>query len=223
MKINYLFFIFLVFFLLACGSASQEPTAEDHSQHRSEVPKKNLADVPNGMASYIDSVNAELKPDSFKGSPRRETTGNIGDLAITINYGSPGVKGRNIWGGLVGYDQVWVTGAHKATAINFSKDVMIEGQRVPAGTYAFFTIPNPEAWTVILNKNYQQHLADDYKETEDILRLKVKPEVGEKIWQRLQYEVLAKDNHAGVITMTWEKIKIALEVKVSNSTKTNAL
>lgn len=214
MKINNLFFIFVLFFLLACGSASQETSSEDHSQHESEVPKKNLADVPNGMASYIDSVNADLKPDNFKGSPRRETTGNIGDLAITINYGSPGVKGRNIWGGLVGYDQVWVTGAHTATVINFSRDVMIGGQKITAGTYAFFTIPNPEEWIVILNKNYQQHLTDDYKEAEDILRLKVKPETSEKILQRLQYEVLTKDSSTGVITMTWEKIKIALEVKV---------
>lgn len=213
MKINNLLFIFFLPLLFACGSASQEVT-EDHSQHQSEVPQKNLANVPNGMASYIDSVNADLKPDNFKGSPRRETTGNIGDVTITINYGSPGVKGRNIWGGLVGYDQVWVTGAHKATAINFSKDVMIGGQKVPAGTYAFFTIPNPEEWTIILNKNYQQHLTDDYKEAEDILRLKVKPEVSEKTLQRLQYEVLGKDSNTGVVTMSWEKIKITLEVKV---------
>lgn len=66
----------------------------------------------------------------------------IGENHVHIDYGSPSVRGRNIWNGLVAYNQVWATGTHKATWIDFSKDVMIEGQHIPKGKYRFFIIPD---------------------------------------------------------------------------------
>ncbi|MFO7145302.1 hypothetical protein B9T16_29715, partial [Arthrospira sp. PCC 8006] len=89
---------------------------------------------------YADSVNAGyIKEDEIKGSSRREAKGTIGNAEITINYGSPGKRGRVIWNGLVSYDQVWVSGSHWATAIDFSEAVMVGDTEVPAGMYAFFT------------------------------------------------------------------------------------
>ena len=100
---------------------------------------------------------------------------------VTITYSRPNVKGRKIFGGINPYGQVWRTGANSATTITFSENVIIEGNKVPAGTYALFSIPEKESWTIILNKTAKQWGAYDYKQADDLLRFKVKPvEVKEK-------------------------------------------
>jgi hypothetical protein len=167
--------------------------------------------------NYADSVNAGIIPkDTLRGSPVRVAMANVGKNHVHIVYGSPGVRGRTIWGGLVAYDEVWVTGAHDATSVEFSKDVEMNGQRVPAGKYALFTIPGTEQWTVILNSRWDQHLADDYRASEDILRMPVTPTVLPDMVQRLTYSVEENDASGGRIVIAWEKIKI--EVPFQNTT-----
>lgn len=146
-------------------------------------------------------------------SPRTSAMANIGSTHVHIDYSSPGVRGRTIWGGLVAYDQVWVTGAHKATAINFNHDVKIGGKTVPAGTYGFFTIPGKEKWILILNKNHEQHLADDYDPALDVVRLTVTPETLPEPVESLTYEVLPTGAKAGVISVSWERIKVSFPVE----------
>jgi hypothetical protein len=127
--------------------------------------------------------------------------------SIKINYHSPGVRKRVIWGGLVPYDEVWVTGAHDATTLEMPKAFIVGGKEIPAGKYAFFTIPGKKEWTVIINKNWEQHLASEYDEKEDIVRVKVKPKKNDHT-ERLQYFIEVKQDKQGVMTMTWEKIKV---------------
>ena len=93
---------------------------------------------------------------------------------ITITYSRPNVKGRKIFGGINPYGQVWRTGANSATTITFSEKVLVEGKSVPAGTYALFSIPEKDEWTIILNKTAKQWGAYTYKEADDLLRFKVK-------------------------------------------------
>jgi hypothetical protein len=163
---------------------------------------------------YADSVNKGLiAKDTMKGSPKRVSMKTIGDTHIHIEYGSPGVKGRMIWGGLVAYDQVWATGAHNATSIDFSKDVTIGGKKIPKGKYALFTIPGKTEWTIILNTNYQQHLADAYNISEDIVRVKVKPVRKQQVTQRLTYSVIPSGKDAGVM-IEWEYLSVTLPIKV---------
>jgi Protein of unknown function (DUF2911) len=166
--------------------------------------------------NYADSVNTGIIPkDTLRGSPVRVAMANVGKNHVHIVYGSPGVRGRTIWGGLVAYDEVWVTGAHDATSVEFSKDVEINGQRVPAGKYALFTIPGMDQWTVILNSRWDQHLADEYRESEDILRMTVTPTVLSDVVQRLTYSV-ETDASGGRIVMAWEKIGIEIPFQNSN-------
>ena len=139
--------------------------------------------------------------------------GDVGDVHVHIDYSSPSVRGRTIWGGLVAYDQVWVTGAHRATSISFSDDVEINGQTIPAGTYGFFTIPGKEEWVIILNKNYEQHLADEYDTAEDVLRLQVTPEQLEQPVEALTYQVNATGKEAGTVSVMWEKKKVSFQMR----------
>lgn len=161
-------------------------------------------------AGYADSVNQGLLEDTIKGSSRREATGNIGNTSVTVNYGSPGTRGRVIWNGLVSYDQVWVSGSHWATAVTFSGNVVVGGTDVPAGTYGFFTIPGKDTWTLILNKKFDMHLADDYEEANDVVRLIVTPETLESPVQRLTYEIASDSDSSGSIAMSWDQIRVRM-------------
>ena len=108
-------------------------------------------------------------------SPTATFSQKVGLTDVKITYSRPSVKGRKIFGDLVPYGQLWRTGANMATKFEFSDDVKIEGQDIPAGTYALFTIPGEEEWTVIFNKNWQQGGTGNYKEEEDAIRFTVKP------------------------------------------------
>jgi hypothetical protein len=94
---------------------------------------------------------------------------------ITLNYSRPNVKGRKIFGAMEPYGTVWRTGANSATIISFTEPVKIDGKELSAGDYGLFTIPGREEWTVILNKSSKQWGSYEYKEAEDVLRVKVKP------------------------------------------------
>jgi hypothetical protein len=167
------------------------------------------------MSGYADSVNSGLiAEDTMKKSTPRVAMATIGVTHVHISYTSPGVKGRVIWGGLVPYNTVWVTGAHTATNIQLNKPIVINNTTVEAGTYAIFTIPGEKEWIFILNKNYQQHLTDDYSDKEDVLRFTIKPEAS-KITQRLTYNVVKKADDTGNIEILWEKIKLVVPFKTA--------
>lgn len=175
----------------------------------------------NGLFSQVNqnvnpdiSYNPNAKMDTSKRSINAEAAGKIGNANIKIKYHSPGVRGRIIWGGLVPYDEVWVTGAHMATSIEIDQDFIAEGISIPKGKYALFTIPRKEEWTVILNKNPDQHLTDDYDEKKDVLRLKVKPEDSNMSLERLQYFIMDKKNNVGTITIRWEKINLHFDITI---------
>ena len=95
-------------------------------------------------------IQPQAERDTLKGSLKALVTGKIGSTVITINYYSPAVRGRVIWSGLVPMDQVWVTGAHKATSIEFEGPLKVGDVDLPAGKYGFFTIPSKEEWTIII-------------------------------------------------------------------------
>ncbi|MCU0351448.1 MAG: DUF2911 domain-containing protein [Flavobacterium sp.] len=179
---------FSILFLWACQTETKT-NHQDHSQH----------------------TNNQVVSDTAKGSPKRMAMANIGKIHVHIEYNSPAVRKRIIWGGLVAFDQVWVTGAHNATSISFSDNAKIDGKTIPKGKYGFFTIPNKDEWTLILNKNWEQHLTDEYSDKDDILRWKVKPDSTEHI-ERLTYEVIA-EGEKGSVEMRWEKVKMSFQIE----------
>lgn len=146
-------------------------------------------------------------------SPPDSAEATIGSATVKINYSSPRVRGRIIWGGLIGFDRIWSAGAHDATKMTFSEDVMINGSEVKAGSYAFFTIPSRDKWTVIINTNYDQHLADDYDQSLDVLRFEVTPETLEESKEELTYQVTGNAAGNGIISLTWDKLRIQFSVR----------
>lgn len=197
-------------FLASCNSKTDKVEEKKdasvktgHEGHQMEMPSTS-------KRQYIDSVNNGLiKTDTLKGSPQLLVMRTIGGVHLHMVYSSPGTKGRVIWGGLVPYDKVWVTGAHKATTLDINKAIIIGDKNLAVGKYAVFTIPGKDKWTFILNKNYDQHLADDYKQSEDVVRIDVLPKSNHMV-QRLRYSINPVDVDKGVITIEWEKLKIEI-------------
>src|SRR5690348_9678173 len=94
------------------------------------------------ISGLLFSALANAQGDkSQRPSPPATATGKIGDANITINYSSPAVKGRKIWGELVPYDKIWRAGANEATIFETDHDIKVEGKNLPAGKYSLFATP----------------------------------------------------------------------------------
>ncbi len=194
-KIATISFISL-FVLIACKNNQNNekvnsPDSHENHKEKTEVKKKAL-------------------------SPHTSAMTMIGDAHIHIDYSSPGVRGRIIFGGLVGYDSVWQAGAHMATWIETNKDLIINGEALKAGKYGFFVIPSRTEWTIIFNKNWEQHGKDEYDEKENVIRFMVQPEISDKIVEHLNYKINKISNTEGTITLAWEKASVTFPFELKN-------
>lgn len=181
---------------------------------------KNEGDTSSQIVSpaeeTIHIIAEQTVPDTLKGSLKAKAMGTIGNTGISVNYYSPAVRGRVIWGGLVPLDNVWVTGAHRATNIDFTQEVTIGAVKIAAGKYGFFTIPGKDEWIVIINKNWDQHLADDYNEKEDVVRVNIKPEMQDQSQERLMYLIQSSTPTSGIMQLRWEKLMVNLTIESHN-------
>jgi len=146
-------------------------------------------------------------------SQRAAVTQRIGITDITVNYHRPLVKGRTIWGKVVPYGQVWRAGANENTTITFTDAVSIEGKPLEKGTYGLHMIPNQDQWTVIFSKVNTAWGSFTYKESEDALRVDVKPQTAE-MEEALAYEIDQPTENSAVITLRWEKVALPFKVGV---------
>ncbi|MBV6641161.1 MAG: DUF2911 domain-containing protein [Cyclobacteriaceae bacterium] len=176
--------------LLACTPSKKN--GHDHEAH--------------STPEATDSGNKPL-------SPRTTAMANVGENHIHIDYGSPSKRGRMIFGGLVGFDQVWATGAHKATFINFGKDVIVNGEPIEAGKYGLFTIPGEKEWTIIISRDWDMHLADDYDQANDIVRIIVPVQKMDETVESLTFEITETDPSQGVITLSWDQTRVSFTVR----------
>ncbi len=146
-------------------------------------------------------------------SPNASVTQKIGYTNITVEYCRPSVHNRKIWGDVVPYNKVWRTGANEATTIQFTSDVTIKENKIPAGRYSLFTIPNEKEWTIILNKVDKQWGAFNYKEDQDLIRFKVTPKENEFVESLIFYFSDITQNSV-LLNIAWEKIKVSFKIEV---------
>jgi hypothetical protein len=150
---------------------------------------------------------------SKRASPPETATGNVMGATITINYSSPAVKGRKIWGDLVPYSKVWRTGANEATIFETSKEIKVEGKSLPAGKYSLYTIPGEKEWVFIFNsKTGQWGINNDESTTEDpandVIRVTVKPEKSATFNERMKFVVDRKG-----FALEWENLRVPVSIK----------
>lgn len=155
-------------------------------------------------------VLAQRGDDTNRKSKNGMVEGEVGGVGVTIEYGRPMVKGREIWGGLVPFGKVWRTGADEATTITFDKDVTVQGEPLAAGTYSLFTIPADGDWTIIFNNVAKQWGAFEYADGEDTLRVMATPRMSE------QTEELTFSLDGDWVVLSWEKLEVPFEVKAAS-------
>lgn len=163
------------------------------------------------IAFFLSSVNGHAQITPQPSSAQTVTQG-FGLGTITLTYSRPNVKGRKIFGYVEPYDKVWRTGANSATVINFSDEVTLEGNKVPAGEYALFSIPGENQWTIILSKKAKQWGAYTYSQNDDYLRFNVKPV---KLKQPVETFTLQFENMfptSGELHLLWENTGLTIHL-----------
>lgn len=150
--------------------------------------------------------------DEARVSPNAEVSQTIGTTEVLVTYGRPGVNDRDIFGGLVAFDEVWRTGANESTALVLSDDVMIEGEEVSAGTYSIYTIPGEDEWTIIINE--KMSWGTQYDEAQDVIRVTAEPEESFFVEQFMIYFEDVSEN-SGELVLHWDDTKVPVTISTA--------
>lgn len=185
-------FIIISLVLMSCGNEIKQDSPNEHESH----------------------AVSEVQPKSL--SPHTSTMAVIDGAHIHIDYSSPSVRERVVFGGLVGYNTVWKAGAHKATWIETDKALLIDEEILPAGKYGFFVIPGKESWIVMFNSRWDQHGKDEYDDAENVVEIEVIPSEPEEMQESLIYEIDDTGKNQGIIRLVWEKVKLEVPFKVKS-------
>ena len=145
-------------------------------------------------------------------SPAASLVQTIGLSKVTIEYSRPMAKGREVFGNIVPFDKVWRTGANKITTIALEKDMLINGQKIAAGSYGWYTIPGKTDWTIVLNSDDKQWGAYAYDQKKDVLRLPVKAEK-HPMTEQLTISIESLSPTAANIVLAWEKSAVRFKLE----------
>lgn len=148
-------------------------------------------------------------------SPKAMVMQRVGLTDVTIEYSRPGVKGREIFGELLAYGQLWRTGANAATKFTISTDVMIEGNELKAGSYSIFTIPGKDEWKVMFNKNATAS-SSQYKAEENALVISVKP-MNSEATERMMFSFRDVTDKEAAVQLNWATTAIRFNVSADPS------
>jgi len=194
------------------------------------------------LAGVAASAAAQSAPVRFpRPSQKASVMQSIGVTDVTITYHRPAVKGRRIWGdalpsqadvkgeatldnqnlrpkdaAIVPWGHVWRAGANDATVFEVTDDVLINGEKLPAGKYSLHTIPTKDEWTIIFNTDYGQWGSFSYDAAKDKLRVKAKPEWVADSVELLQYTIPTETPNSAQVVLRWEKVKVPFTVEVPN-------
>lgn len=145
-------------------------------------------------------------------SPPDSTKLNLAGRQLTIVYSSPSARGRVIYGGLVPWGRVWRTGANEATSFRTEANLRIGDAEVPAGDYTLYSIPNPDDWTLIVNRQTGQW-GTEYHEDMDLDRVEMKIEELDEPSERFRITLEATGPDEGRLVMEWEKTRVSVPIK----------
>jgi hypothetical protein len=173
-----------------------------------------------GELLLVSSLPAQTPALAFPApSPACTLKQRVGLTDIEISYSRPGVKGRTIFGGLVPYGEVWRTGANEATKITFSTAVKLNGTDIPAGTYALFTIPGEDEWTIIINKDADQWGAFQYNEKDDVARFKTTPIPIDLPIETFTIEFNGIRDESARLNLVWDRTVVPINVEIDLASK----
>jgi hypothetical protein len=149
-------------------------------------------------------------------SPDATVTQIVGVTEIKIDYSSPGVKERKIWGELVPFGEVWRTGANEATTITFDDAVKINGTELPAGTYGIHTIPNESEWEFIFSKDTKIDGSSTFNKDNEVLRVRAKPEK-HHFMERMTFLFTDVTDKSVIVNLLWDELKVSFNIETNTN------
>lgn len=155
-------------------------------------------------------------------SPKGNISQVVGNTVVEIEYERPSVRRRQIFGELVPWGKVWRTGAGSCTKISFDKDVKVGGQRIEAGKYSLFTIPNPEEWIVILNRDTTLYGSYDYNYKNDNARFVTIPIESNRFYETLNFDIEILSNNAKIY-LSWANVQVSFDVETTTDSEIEKL
>jgi hypothetical protein len=161
----------------------------------------------------LPAAAQQTPPELPQASPNASVMQQVGLTKFTVTYSSPAVKGRKIWGELVPYDELWRSGANLATQLEATRDFTFGGVKVPAGTYALYTIPGKTNWTVILNKNPGAGGTRGYDQKNDVARVTVTP-AQSPARERLAFLFANTTDDASRLDLEWDTLRVSVPLTV---------
>jgi hypothetical protein len=164
------------------------------------------------LAFLVVSISACAQGNN-RPSPPATATGKVAGANITINYSSPSVRGRKIWGELVPYNKAWRAGANEATIFSTDKDIKVEGKNLPAGKYSLFALPGENEWQFIFNSETGQWGIKrtgeaNFDPAKNVLTVTVKPRKSSTMNERLVYDITPKG-----FSLKWETLEVPVSIK----------
>ncbi|MCB0395696.1 MAG: DUF2911 domain-containing protein [Flavobacteriales bacterium] len=163
---------------------------------------------------FSSALHAQQNLTQPRASQAASVSQRIGLLDVTVNYSSPGVNKRTIWGSLVPYDQVWRCGANENTTVTFSRDAMVEGKFIAAGTYGLHMIPGKEQWMVIFSTDKDAWGSFAYNKNNDLFRVSVTP-VETTFHEWLTYEFPDRQADHATLSLKWEKLEVPIRISIN--------
>jgi DUF2911 family protein len=154
-------------------------------------------------------------------SPKARVEQRVGITDVSIDYSSPGVKGRKIWGEVVPYDKVWRAGANAPTKLTVSRDFAFGGTPVKAGSYSLFITPSKKTWTVMLNTDLTA-TQDAHDAKNDVARVTVTPAALPAVRERLIYVFSDTQDDRANIDLEWERVRIRVPIAIDTRAAVSA-
>jgi tetratricopeptide (TPR) repeat protein len=168
----------------------------------------------------INAQNSEYPYPSL--SPKGNISQIVGNTTIEIEYERPSVRKRQIFGELVPWGKVWRTGAGSCTKISFDKDVKVGGQKIEAGKYSLFTIPNLQEWIIILNKDTTLYGSYDYDYKKDVARFVTIPIKSNRFYETLSLDIEILPNNAKIY-LSWANVQVSFDVETTTDSEIEKL
>ncbi|HET8574094.1 MAG TPA: DUF2911 domain-containing protein [Edaphocola sp.] len=169
--------------------------------------------LSSGLALAVNAQDFHMP----KPSPTVSVNQGFSTSFIKLDYSRPSVKGRVIFGHLVPYGQVWRTGANNATKVTFGEDVSLDGHSVKAGEYALYTIPEKDAWTIILNTGVSNWGTQGFDKKDDVLQFTVPVQHLDKMRQTFSINIEDMTDNSCNIVLSWADAQVSIPVTADNN------
>jgi len=188
---------------------------------RTEFDTNRAASIASALMLFAAVSAGAQGPELPAASPKARVEQRVGLTDFAVEYSSPGVKGREIWGGLVPYDELWRTGANRSTKFEASGDFSFAGKKVSAGEYSLFTIPGEKEWTVILSSQTNLPGTRGYDDANEVARATVTAAAA-PARERMTFLFSDTTDDATRLDLVWAELRISIPLGVDTGAQVQA-